>query len=105
MWNFTPTTCWSRGAAPTGRANGPSPMPSGATARRSGSGFDQPRLDIAAAGPSIAVMPDPVTEAAAHRRFSAVAIALHWIIAVLVAINLYFGLQFDDLRGLAKFNL
>jgi cytochrome b561 len=42
--------------------------------------------------------------AQAHTRYSAVAIVLHWAIAVLILYNLYLGLQLDDLRGLAKFN-
>jgi cytochrome b561 len=42
--------------------------------------------------------------AKAHSRYSAVAITLHWAIAVLIIYNLYLGLQFDDLHGLAKFN-
>ena len=42
---------------------------------------------------------------AAQQRFSSVAILLHWIIAVLILINIALALQFDDLKGMAKFNL
>ncbi len=42
--------------------------------------------------------------AQAHNRYSAVAITLHWVIAALIIYNLYLALQFDHLRGLAKFN-
>ena len=38
----------------------------------------------------------------AHR-YSAVAIILHWMIAVLILTNLYLGLTFEDLRGMALF--
>ena len=41
--------------------------------------------------------------AKAHNRYSAVAIVLHWVIAGLILFNLYLALQFDGLRGLAKF--
>jgi cytochrome b561 len=41
----------------------------------------------------------------AHNRYSAVAITLHWAIAALILFNLYLALQFDGLRGLAKFNM
>ena len=42
--------------------------------------------------------------AMAHNRYSTVAIILHWVIAGLILFNLYLALQFDGLRGLAKFN-
>ena len=42
--------------------------------------------------------------AMAHNRYSTVAIVLHWVIAGLILFNLYLALQFDGLRGLAKFN-
>lgn len=42
--------------------------------------------------------------AKAHDRYSTVAIILHWVIAGLILFNLYLALQFDSLRGLAKFN-
>lgn len=42
--------------------------------------------------------------AKAHNRYSTVAIVLHWAIAALILFNLYLALQFDSLRGLAKFN-
>lgn len=42
--------------------------------------------------------------AMARTRYSTVAIVLHWTIAVLIIFNLYLALQFDGLRGLAKFN-
>jgi cytochrome b561 len=38
-------------------------------------------------------------------RYSAGAIALHWTIAALIVANIWMGLQFDDLKGMAKFNL
>jgi cytochrome b561 len=38
-------------------------------------------------------------------RYTAVAIALHWLIAALILTNIWFGWQMDDLRGMAKFNL
>ena len=40
-----------------------------------------------------------------NRRYSGVAIALHWTIALLILINIYFGLQFDDLKGMALYKL
>lgn len=40
----------------------------------------------------------------AHNRYSTVSIILHWVIAGLILFNLYLALQFDGLRGLAKFN-
>ncbi len=43
--------------------------------------------------------------AKAHNRYSAVAMVLHWTIAALILFNLYLALQFDGLRGLAKFNM
>lgn len=42
--------------------------------------------------------------AKAHNRYSTVAIVLHWVIAGLILFNLYLALQFDGLRGLAKFD-
>ena len=39
------------------------------------------------------------------RRYSAPAIALHWAIATLIVVNFVIGLRFDDLKGLALFNL
>lgn len=42
--------------------------------------------------------------AMANNRYSTVAIVLHWVIAGLILFNLYLALQFDGLRGLAKFN-
>jgi cytochrome b561 len=43
--------------------------------------------------------------AQAHNRYSTVAIVLHWAIAALILFNLYLALQFEGLRGLAKFNM
>jgi cytochrome b561 len=40
-----------------------------------------------------------------HSRYSAVAIILHWAIALLIIYNLYLALQLNGLHGLAKFNL
>ena len=39
------------------------------------------------------------------RRYSAPAIALHWAIAALIVVNFVIGLRFDQLNGLALFNL
>lgn len=76
-----------------------------APARR---GFDvggpQLRLDRAGRSLTIAAMPEP-TDAAANRRYSAVAILLHWTIAALIVTNIVLGLQAEDLKGLALFNL
>ncbi len=38
-------------------------------------------------------------------RYSAPAIVLHWAIAALIVVNFVIGLRFDDLKGLALFNL
>jgi len=40
-----------------------------------------------------------------QQRFSSVAILLHWAIAILLLVNVVLGLQFDDLKGMAKFSL
>ena len=40
-----------------------------------------------------------------QQRFNSVAILLHWTIAILLAINVALALQFDDLKGMAKFSL
>ncbi|MEI9965763.1 MAG: hypothetical protein WDM92_15010 [Caulobacteraceae bacterium] len=45
--------------------------------------------------------PDLAT--ASHRRFSAVAIVLHWTIATLIVTNIALAWRFDDLKGLAQF--
>jgi cytochrome b561 len=45
------------------------------------------------------------TDTAANRRYSAGAILLHWTIAALVVTNIVLGLQAEDLKGLALFNL
>lgn len=37
------------------------------------------------------------------RHYSAVAIVLHWVIALLIIYNLWLALRFDDLHGMAKF--
>ena len=42
--------------------------------------------------------------AASERRYAAVAIGLHWLIAALIVTNILIAWQFDDLKGLAKFN-
>ena len=42
---------------------------------------------------------------AAQRRYSTVAILLHWTIAGLILTNIVIGLRFDGLHGLAKFSL
>src|SRR5690242_10051819 len=42
---------------------------------------------------------------ASQRRFSAVAIALHWAIAALIVTNIAIGLKTDDLHGLVKFQV
>jgi cytochrome b561 len=49
-------------------------------------------------------MPQPVI-AAADRRYSAVAILLHWTIAALVLVNIVIGLKASTLKGLALFDL
>jgi cytochrome b561 len=36
-------------------------------------------------------------------RYTAVAIALHWLIAALLLTNVWFGLQMEEQRGMAKF--
>jgi cytochrome b561 len=41
----------------------------------------------------------------AARRYTAVAIILHWLIALLLLTNIWEGWQLDDLRGLAKFTV
>ena len=38
-----------------------------------------------------------------QRRYSAVAIGLHWTIAALIVANIVIGLRFDGLHGMAKF--
>src|SRR4051812_26860227 len=38
-------------------------------------------------------------------RYSTVAILLHWTIAVLLSLNIWYGLQMEALHGLAKFNV
>jgi cytochrome b561 len=50
-------------------------------------------------------MSDDALDAAARRRFSTVAILLHWLIAVVIVTNMVVGFQADDLKGLAKFSL
>jgi cytochrome b561 len=42
--------------------------------------------------------------AASERRYAAVAIGLHWLIAALIAANILIAWGFEDLKGLAKFN-
>ncbi len=42
---------------------------------------------------------------AAQRRFSTVAIVLHWVIATLIVMNILIGWKLDDLKGLAKFSV
>lgn len=49
-------------------------------------------------------MPDADLDAS-QRRFSTVAIALHWAIAVLIVMNVVVGWKLDDLKGLAKFSV
>lgn len=39
----------------------------------------------------------------ARRRYSGVAIILHWLIAALILINIRLGLQYETLRGFAQF--
>lgn len=38
-------------------------------------------------------------------RYSSIAIVLHWVIAALILTNLYLGIRFQGLKGLALFNL
>jgi cytochrome b561 len=42
---------------------------------------------------------------ARQKRFTAVAIALHWAIAALIVTNFLIGLRFDELKGLQLFSL
>ena len=49
-------------------------------------------------------MPE-LPNAAANRRYSAVAIGLHWTIAALIVTNIVLGLQSNALKGMAQFNL
>jgi|WetSurMetagenome_2_1015567.scaffolds.fasta_scaffold84936_1 cytochrome b561 len=48
-------------------------------------------------------MPSP--DEVGQRRYSVVAIALHWLIAALIVTNFLIGLRFDELKGLQLFAL
>jgi cytochrome b561 len=42
---------------------------------------------------------------ARHTRYSAVAILLHWLIAALILLNIWFGWRMGQVKGLAQFEL
>ena len=49
-------------------------------------------------------MPSPSDPDPSHRRYSTVAILLHWTIAILIVVNIVIALNADELKGLAKFS-
>ncbi len=62
-------------------------------------------LDTAPVCLTIAAMTHTAEDIAADgRRYAAVAIGLHWLIAALILTNIWLAWGFDDLKGLALFN-